>query len=84
MSVIEIEKIVQGLPPQYLKELEEFLQDLLRRKETVEKETAQNSSLDNGQSKQEKLTERQRIALRCKGDAPYPNMTVSEAEFYEQ
>ena len=75
MSVIEIEKIVRGLEPQYLPELRAFIEQLLARQE---------ASKPKKQAVEKAIPERLELLLKFKGDAPYPDLEISEEEFYEQ
>lgn len=70
MSTTEIEKIVHRLTPEFLEELKAYLLDLVKRQERV--------------AGKKQPDERLKSALKFKGDAPFPNISVSKADYYEQ
>ncbi len=75
MSVIEIKKIIQHLEPRYLHELRTFVEQLLARQEADKPKEHPD---------EHPVPERLKIALQFKGDAPYPDLEISEEEYYEQ
>lgn len=70
MSTAEIEKIVHRLSPELVDELRKYLIGLVeRQKKPVRVRPAVG---------------RLKAALKFKGDAPYPDIKVSKADYYEQ
>jgi len=70
MSTTEIEKIIHRLSPELVDELRKYLIDLVNRQEKSVQTRPPVGRL--------------KAALKFKGDAPYPEITVSKAEYYEQ